>query len=107
MADGENKRIQRGGKAAPQAALTPASGGLPSAMFTGPGMLALADLLPVMTGYVDATLTYRFMNKALAEWLGRPRSEMLGRTMTEVIGAEAFAARKPMLEAALGGERVF
>ena len=80
---------------------------LPPAMFTGPGLLTLADLLPVMTAYVDRELRYRFINKPLAEWLGRPRRTMIGRTMPEVLGDENFAERKPMLEAALAGERQY
>jgi PAS domain S-box-containing protein len=105
MADADKpKRVGRGGAEAPLPALALE---LPAAMFTGPGLLALADLLPVMTAYVDRDLKYRFINKPLAEWLGQPRADMLGRAMVEVIGAEAFATRKPMLEAALAGERKF
>ena len=33
---------------------------LPAAMFSGPGLLTLADLLPVMTAYLDRDLVYRF-----------------------------------------------
>jgi PAS domain S-box-containing protein len=80
---------------------------LPQAMFTGPGLMALADLLPVMTAFVDRDLKYRFVNKPLAEWLGRPRREMLGRPMREVIGEKAYLERVPLLQAALGGERMF
>jgi len=76
-------------------------------MFTGPGMLALADLLPVMTAYLDRELIFRFVNKPLAEWLERPRSSLLGRPMAEVLGGPAFAERLPMLKAALAGERKF
>ena len=80
---------------------------LPPAMFSGPGLLTLADLLPVMTAFVDKDLRYRFMNKPLAEWLERPRREMIGLTMREVIGDKAFEHREPMIEAALKGERQF
>ena len=80
---------------------------LPSAMFSGPGLLTLADLLPVMTAFVDRDLRYRFMNKPLAEWLERPRREMIGLHMQEVIGDKAFEHRQPMIEAALAGERQF
>ena len=76
-------------------------------MFTGPGLLTLADLLPVMTAFVDRGLVMRFMNKALAEWLERPRREMIGLHLREVIGEEAFAAREPMLADALAGGRQF
>jgi len=78
---------------------------LPAAMFTGPGLLALADLVPVMTAFVDRGLRYRFMNKAFAEWLERPRRDMIGKHVREVLGEAAFAEREPMLRAALAGER--
>ena len=78
---------------------------LPSAMFTGPGLLTLADLVPVMTAFVDRHLRYRFMNKPLAEWFERPRREMIGKHMREVLGEAAFADREEMLRAALAGER--
>ena len=48
-----------------------------------------------------------FINKPLAEWLGRSRRDMIGRTMEEVLGPQNFAERKPMVEAALAGERKF
>ena len=80
---------------------------LPAPMFSGPGLLTLADLLPVMTAFIGRDQRYRFMNKPLAEWLERPRREMIGLHMSEVIGAEAYAHRKPMVEAALAGERQF
>jgi PAS domain S-box-containing protein len=70
-------------------------------------MLAIADILPVMIAYVDRDLVYRFVNKPLAEWLGRPRKEILGRPIREVIGTQAFEQRTPMYEAALAGERTF
>jgi PAS domain S-box-containing protein len=76
-------------------------------MFSPTGILTLADLLPVMTAFLDREQRYRFVNKPLAEWLEVPRSEMLGRTMREVVGEKAYASRAPMLAAALQGERQF
>src|SRR4051812_18270 len=70
-------------------------------------MLAIADILPVMVAYIDRSLTYRFVNKPLADWLGRARRDMLGKPLREGIGDEAFAAREPMYAAALRGERTF
>ncbi len=72
-----------------------------------PAMLAIADILPVMVAYIDRTLTYRFVNRPLAEWLGRPRREILGKPIAEIIGEEPFSQRWPMYEAALKGERTF
>jgi PAS domain S-box-containing protein len=80
---------------------------LPAEMFTGPGLLALADLLPVMTAYYDGDCRLQFINRPFAEWLDRPRSELVGRTLAEIVGEEAYRDRKPMIEAALAGERQF
>ena len=70
-------------------------------------MLAIADILPVMIAYLDRDYVFRFVNKALADWFGRPRRDVLGRTLREVLGEAAFEQRRPMLAAALGGERTF
>src|SRR5687768_13813230 len=80
---------------------------LPREMFSPMGLLALADVLPVMTAYVDRGERYRFLNKPLADWFERPRSEILGRTLKEVLGEEAYAMREPLIAAALKGERQY
>ncbi|MEO6225391.1 MAG: PAS domain-containing protein, partial [Sphingomicrobium sp.] len=86
-------------------AILPAN--LPPEMFSGPGLLALSDLLPVMTGYVDRDLRMQFINRPFAEWLGRPRRDLIGATMRDILGDDAFAQRLPMIEAALGGDQQF
>ena len=63
------------------------------------GMLAVADMLPVMVAFVGEDLTYRFMNKPMADWFERPRTELLGE--------EAWAMREPLVAAAFAGERKF
>ena len=68
-------------------------------------ILGVADAIPVMIAFCDTALRYRFVNRALAEWLEAPRSAILGRTMREVLGAEAFAMRESLVTAALDGER--
>src|SRR5687767_14446526 len=70
---------------------------LPPEMFSPLGMLALADVLPVMTAYIDKEQRYRFLNKPLADWFERPRSEILGKTLKEVLGEEAYAVRAPLI----------
>ena len=80
---------------------------LPAEMFTGPGLLALADLLPVMTAYVDRDEVYRFVNKPYSEWIGLPRKQMLGMTMRELLGEKNYLTRKPMIDTAMTGERQF
>src|SRR5687768_17503419 len=68
-------------------------------------ILGVADAIPVMIAFCDTGLRYRFVNRALAEWLEAPRSAILGRTMREVLGNDAFAMREALIDAALGGER--
>jgi len=80
---------------------------LPAEFFTPSGMLALADLLPIMVAYFDSDLRLQFLNKRLAEWIERPRSDLLGRHIRDVIGEATYATRRPLLEAALAGERQF
>ena len=70
-----------------------------------PGILAIADSLPVMIAYLDRQQRYTFVNRTLADWLEQPRKSILGKTMPEVIGEEAYGYRRPMVEAALKGEQ--
>jgi PAS domain S-box-containing protein len=81
--------------------------GLPPEMFTPGGIFTLADLLPVMTAYVDREERYCFVNKPYAEWMERPRAEILGLTMREFLGDAAYADRQPLIDAAMAGERKF
>ena len=68
-------------------------------------VLGIADALPVMVAYCDTAQRYLFLNKAMADWFERPRSEILGRTMREILGDEAYATRQPLIEGALAGEK--
>jgi PAS domain S-box-containing protein len=72
-----------------------------------PALLAIADILPVMSAYVDKDFVYRFVNKPFALWWGRPRKEILGKSLRELLGEDQFAERRPLLEAALAGDRQF
>jgi PAS domain S-box-containing protein len=69
------------------------------------GVLAIADSLPVMIAYLDRGQRYMFLNRTLADWLEQPRKAILGRTMREVVGKKAYEFRRPMLEAAMQGEK--
>ncbi len=81
--------------------------GMPPEVFTAPGILAIADVLPVMVGYVDEELALRFVNRPFAEWLGVPRSELLGKKIEDVIGSQRLQEREPNYRRALAGERLF
>src|SRR5215204_742170 len=68
-----------------------------------PGLLAIADSLPVMIAYLDRKQRYQFLNRTLADWLEQSRKDILGRRMIDVIGKEAYEYRRPLIEAALNG----
>ena len=94
-------------KAAPEPRELLLDNPLPPDMFSPAGIMALGDLLPVMTAYVDRNEIFRFLNKPYSEWIGRPRADVLGRSMRDVLGEANYADRKPMIEAALAGERQY
>jgi PAS domain S-box-containing protein len=70
-------------------------------------MLAIADVLPVMIGYVDEKLKLQFVNRPLAEWLESPRKELIGKKIADVIGAERLEGRLANYQRALAGEPLF
>jgi PAS domain S-box-containing protein len=66
----------------------------------------ITDSLPVLIAYIDRDGCYRFNNRRYETWLGRPLHEILGQPMSAVIGAEAYGAIRPHVEAALAGREV-
>ncbi|MHB2211119.1 PAS domain-containing protein [Methylobacterium sp. CM6257] len=66
----------------------------------------VADAMPVLIAFIDSTLTYQFANAAYETWTGQPAAEVVGRTVCELLGAEAFEARRPAIEQALAGHEV-
>jgi diguanylate cyclase (GGDEF)-like protein/PAS domain S-box-containing protein len=65
----------------------------------------MADELPQPVGYLTPEFNYRFVNKALADWVGVPRADLIGRSVASVVGApmQALLGRYwPKVEA---GER--
>jgi PAS domain S-box-containing protein len=66
----------------------------------------ITDALPVLIGYLDRELTYRFANQAYQPWFGLAPDEMLGRSIQEIADPQAYSNIRPYLERALTGERV-
>jgi len=81
--------------------------GLPPEVFTAPGILALADVLPVMAAFVAPDLSLGFANQPLAEWFEIPRHQLLGMKIVDIIGEDRLAKREPLYRRALAGERMF
>lgn len=68
-------------------------------------VLSIADALPLPIALIDREGRYLFCNRALADFFETDRKGVLGRHISELLGPGAYADRKPMIEAALGGER--
>ena len=66
----------------------------------------IADALPVLIGFIDASLHYRFANRAYEDWFYLPAQEIVGRDVRTVVGEEGFALREAGMKAALAGETV-
>ncbi|AYV47632.1 hybrid sensor histidine kinase/response regulator [Caulobacter flavus] len=64
----------------------------------------IADSLPVLIGFIDKSLVYRFANKAYADWFYRDPADVVGLHVREVVGDEGMEARMPAMRRALAGE---
>ncbi len=62
--------------------------------------------MPVLIAFIDRTLVYQFANAAYELWTGRSAAEVVGQTVRDLLGAEAFEARRPAIEQALAGHEV-
>ncbi|HWW72281.1 MAG TPA: diguanylate cyclase [Duganella sp.] len=64
----------------------------------------IADAIPGMVAYWDASLLCRFANKRYLEWFGRSPEELVDIvTLKELLGEKIFALNKPYILGALAG----
>lgn len=68
--------------------------------------LGLTTSTGVMIAFFDRMQRIGWVNERFAEWFGVAPGALVGRTLHDVYGAQAFAAAKPRLLAALGGEHI-
>jgi len=66
----------------------------------------ITDNLPALITYIDGDEKVSFANGTHREWLDVDPADIVGRPLREVIGEETYAARKPMTDRAMAGERV-
>jgi two-component system, sensor histidine kinase len=66
----------------------------------------VTDALPVLIGYLDHEIKYRFANQAYEAWFNQKPEALLGRPVREVVGEQAFLGVKKYIDRALAGERV-
>jgi PAS domain S-box-containing protein len=67
---------------------------------------AIADALPVLLAYFDASQRYRYVNARDREWFGRPPEAVVGRHVRDVIGVAEYGASRAHIEAVLSGRPV-
>jgi len=66
----------------------------------------IADAMPALVSFVDASERYRFVNVGYEIWFGRKRSEVIGKHLGEVLGSEAYARLRPHIEKVFQGQTV-
>lgn len=66
----------------------------------------LSDALPILVGFLDQSLTFRFANQCYLEVFDVTREQVIGSQIADVLGAEQGAVTEAMLSRALAGETV-
>jgi len=66
----------------------------------------IADAIPAMIGYADATQRFVFVNAAYERVYKRGQSKLIGHLIHEVLGEATYARCLPYIERALCGEDV-
>jgi PAS domain S-box-containing protein len=69
-------------------------------------MTQVTDALPVLIGYVDKDLRYRYNNQHYEEWFGHSPALLYGKRLVDVVGERAMNLRESEINRALSGEKV-
>jgi PAS domain S-box-containing protein len=66
----------------------------------------VADSMPAAVALCSRDLTYIWVNRRCADWLGMRVEEIVGRALAEVIGPQELEAIRPYIDHVLAGEHV-
>lgn len=66
----------------------------------------VAATIPVLVAVADRQERYLFANDAFAHSVGRPHGPLVGEHPQDVVGAVEYERRRPLIAAALAGQRV-
>jgi PAS domain S-box-containing protein len=66
----------------------------------------IMDQIPVTISYIDAAGTYRYVNRAQENWLGKSENEIVGKNVRDVVGEKVWADIEPNLGSALAGHSI-
>jgi len=65
----------------------------------------VADGIPAMIAHVGDDERYLYVNRAYADWAGRPAAQIVGATVREVIGDATYSESRPYIQQALAGKQ--
>lgn len=66
----------------------------------------LSDALPILVGFLDESLVFRFANRCFLDVFGVTHDQVIGRRIGDILGADQAAQAQGMLTRALAGETV-
>ncbi|MTD99760.1 PAS domain-containing protein [Paracoccus sp. YIM 132242] len=66
----------------------------------------LSDALPILVGFLDRALVFRFANRCYLDVFGVTRDQVIGKRISDLLGPEQGALTEEMLNHALAGETV-
>jgi PAS domain S-box-containing protein len=66
----------------------------------------VADHASIFLAHIDRHHRFRFVNRSYAARFGLSPDDIVGASLARIMGEEAYAACRPHLERALGGERI-
>jgi len=66
----------------------------------------ITDNIPALISYFDNNNRIAFANATVSTWLGLQPEEIIGTHLENVIGADRYSFRMPMIESAMAGNRV-
>jgi len=69
-------------------------------------MAMVMNGVPTLLSYHDAELRFVYMNKAHAEWYGRPEKDLIGKSLKDLLPEDVFFRAVPYYQQVLGGREV-
>ncbi|HSE98865.1 MAG TPA: response regulator, partial [Blastocatellia bacterium] len=63
-----------------------------------------SDTVPALISYIDTERRYQFCNRTYLEWFGLTFEDIIGKYIWDVLGAEAWEAIRPYMDAAFEGQ---
>lgn len=67
----------------------------------------VTDAVPMLIGYVDRDLRYRFVNATYRDWFGLEPDRIIGRRIDEFLDKNAFTVLEPFAMRAFAGEEIY